>query len=121
FEDIEDRQEDERENPKIENFIITDEIIPDSLPPHQRLENNINAIKVLKILEEENRNASRDEQVVLSKYVGWGGLSDVFDENKTGQWERARDFLKENLTPREYESCKESTLTAFYTPKIVID
>ncbi len=121
FEDIEDRQEDERETPKIENFVITDEIIPDSLPPQQRLENNINAIKVLKILEEENRNASKDEQVALSKYVGWGGLSDVFDENKTGQWERARDFLKENLTPREYESCQESTLTAFYTPKIVID
>ncbi|KKH59868.1 N-6 DNA methylase, partial [Methanosarcina mazei] len=86
-----------------------------------RLENNINAIKVLKVLEEENRNANRDEQVALSKYVGWGGLSDVFDENKTGQWERARDFLKENLTSREYESCQESTLTAFYTPKIVID
>jgi len=121
FEDIEDRQEEERESPKIENFIITDEIISDSLPPQERLENNINAIKVLKVLEEENRNANRDEQVALSKYVGWGGLSDVFDENKTGQWERARDFLKENLTSREYESCQESTLTAFYTPKIVID
>nr|WP_306816143.1 helicase-related protein [Clostridium tepidum] len=121
FEDIEDRQEDERETPKIENFVITDEIIPESLPPQERLENNINAIKVLKTLEKENREANREEQEILAKYVGWGGLSEVFDESKTGQWERARNFLKENLSLSEYEDCEESTLTAFYTPKTVID
>lgn len=121
FEDIEDRQEDERETPKIENFVITDEIIAESLPPQERLENNINAIKVLKTLEKENREANREEQEILAKYVGWGGLSEVFDESKTGQWERARNFLKENLSLSEYEDCEESTLTAFYTPKTVVD
>lgn len=60
-------------------------------------------------------------QEILAKYVGWGGLADVFDENKDGKWSEARIFLKENLTPKEYEAAKESTLTAFYTPKTVID
>lgn len=121
FEDGEDRQEETIESPRAENFIITDEILAESLPPQERLENNINAIGVLKRLEDEDRGASIEEQEILAKYVGWGGLSDVFDESKTGQWERARNFLKENLSPSEYEACKESTLTAFYTPKVVID
>lgn len=121
FEDIEDSQEEAIESPKAENFVITDEIIAENLPPQERLENNINAIKVLRRLEEEDRKASKEEQEILAKYVGWGGLSEVFDEGKTGQWERARNFLKENLSPSEYEACEESTLTAFYTPKTVID
>ena len=121
FEDGEDRQEEIIERPRAENFIITDEILAESLPPQERLENNINAIRILKMLEEEDRGASKEEQEILAKYVGWGGLSDVFDESKTGQWERARNFLKENLSPSEYEACEESTLTAFYTPKVVID
>ena len=121
FEDGEDRQEEIIERPRAENFIITDEILAESLPPQERLENNINAIRILKMLEEEDRGASREEQEILARYVGWGGLSEVFDENKTGQWERARNFLKENLSPSEYEACEESTLTAFYTPKVVID
>jgi len=58
---------------------------------------------------------------LLDGYLGWGGLADVFDENKKGQWEEARNFLKENLTEEEYERAKESTLTSFYTPKIVVD
>src|SRR5699024_1038911 len=103
------------------NFVITDEILAESLPPQERLENNINAISVLKMLEEEAREASKEEQETLAKYVGWGGLSDVFDESKTGQWERARNFLKDNLSLSEYEACEESTLTAFYTPKVVMD
>ena len=53
--------------------------------------------------------------------MGWGGLPEVFDEEKGGQWIQARDFLKENLSQEEYSSARESTLTAFYTPKIVID
>ncbi|CAM2893761.1 Eco57I restriction-modification methylase domain-containing protein [Erysipelothrix tonsillarum] len=121
FEDGEDRQEEIIERPRAENFIITDEILAESLPTQERLENNINAIRILKMLEEEDRGASREEQEILARYVGWGGLSEVFDENKTGQWERARNFLKENLSPSEYEACEESTLTAFYTPKVVID
>ncbi len=106
---------------KAENFTIKDDVLPEKLLPSERLENNINAIKTLKFLESENRNATTDEQEILAKYVGWGGLADVFDEKKEGQWEKARQFLKENLSPKAYESAMESTLTAFYTPKIVID
>ena len=57
----------------------------------------------------------------MAKYVGWGGLADVFDEEKGGQWKEARSFLKENLSQAEYEAARESTLTSFYTPKTVID
>ena len=101
------------------NFKITEEIQSEKLLPSERLNNNIEAIKVLKNLKE--REAADDEKIALSKYVGWGGLADVFDENKSGQWEEARNFLKENLTQEEYDNAKASTLTAFYTPKIVID
>ncbi|WP_454961705.1 helicase-related protein [Eggerthia catenaformis] len=101
------------------NYKITgkDEI----LPPSERLKNNIEAIKVLKKIEERHSHATKEEQDILSKYVGWGGLSDVFDEEKQGQWQEARDFLKENLSQSEYDAARESTLTAFYTPKVVID
>ncbi|NQR01221.1 DEAD/DEAH box helicase family protein [Streptococcus suis] len=91
------------------------------LPPSERLKNNIEAIKVLKKIEERHSHATKEEQDILSRYVGWGGLSDVFDEEKQGQWRVARDFLKENLSQSEYDAARESTLTAFYTPKIVID
>ncbi|WP_412459268.1 helicase-related protein [Fusobacterium necrophorum] len=91
------------------------------LPPSERLKNNMEAIKVLKEIEERHSHATKEEQDILSRYVGWGGLSDVFDESKEGQWLDARKFLKENLSPSEYDSARESTLTAFYTPKIVID
>ena len=101
------------------NFKITEEIQSEKLLPSERLNNNIEAIKVLKNLKE--REAADDEKIALSKYVGWGGLADVFDENKSGQWEEARNFLKENLTQEEYDNAKASTLTAFYTPKIVVD
>lgn len=92
-----------------------------SLTPSERLSRNISALQVLFNIESENRNAREDEQEVLSGYLGWGGLADVFDENKKGQWEEARNFLKENLTEEEYKRAKESTLTSFYTPKIVVD
>ncbi|WP_418886709.1 SNF2-related protein [Filifactor alocis] len=101
------------------NYKITRE--EEALPPSERLKNNIEAIEVLKLLEEEHRYATKEEQDILSRYVGWGGLSDVFDEEKQGQWSKARDFLKENLSSTEYDAARESTLTAFYTPKIVID
>ena len=69
---------------KYRNFKISEEILPEKLLPGERLKNNIEAIKILKKLESENKNASKEEQKVLSKYVGWGGLSDIFDENKKG-------------------------------------
>ena len=101
------------------NYKITGE--DEILPPSERLKNNIEAIKVLKEIEERHSYATKEEQEILSKYVGWGGLSDVFDEEKQGQWSKARDFLKENLSQSEYDAARESTLTAFYTPKVVID
>ena len=101
------------------NFRIKKENQVEKLTPNQRLENNINAIRVLKNLNENQAN--EQEKEILSKYVGWGGLADVFDENKKGQWENARNYLKEVLTSEEYNNARESTLTAFYTPKIVID
>lgn len=101
------------------NYKITGE--DEILPPSERLKNNIEAIKVLKEIEERHSHATKEEQDILSKYVGWGGLSDVFDEEKQGQWSKARDFLKENLSQSEYDAARESTLTAFYTPKVVID
>ena len=101
------------------NYKITRE--DEILPPSERLKNNMDAIKVLKEIEERHSHATREEQDILSKYVGWGGLSDVFDEEKQGQWQEARDFLKENLSQSEYDAARESTLTAFYTPKVVID
>ncbi|MEQ0489052.1 SNF2-related protein [Anaerococcus murdochii] len=133
FEDIDNNNEEEvkkdkktdRENIEgvsevsLENYKIINE--EENLPPSQRLKNNIEAINVLKVLEKENRSARKDEQEILAKYIGWGGLSDVFDEEKEGQWLDARNFLKENLTGEEYNRARESTLTAFYTPKVVID
>lgn len=101
------------------NYKITRE--DEILPPSERLKNNIEAIKVLKEIEERHSHTTKEEQDILSKYVGWGGLSDVFDEEKQGQWKDARDFLKENLSSDEYDAARESTLTAFYTPKAVID
>lgn len=133
FEDIDNNNEEEVKKDKktdieniegvsevsLENYKIINE--EENLPPSQRLKNNIEAINVLKALEKENRSARKDEQEILAKYIGWGGLSDVFDEEKEGQWLDARNFLKENLTGEEYNRARESTLTAFYTPKVVID
>lgn len=103
------------------NFKITEETLPEKLSPSERLNNNLEAISMLNRVESGQRELDSTAQEVLAKYVGWGGLADVFDESKEGQWEVARSFLKENLSPSEYEAAKESTLTAFYTPKTVID
>lgn len=69
--------------------------------------------------QEENRFATPEEQIVLSKYVGWGGLSEAFDENNSA-WATEYLELSSVLTPEEYASARESTLTAFYTPPEVI-
>jgi len=103
------------------NFKITEEILPEKLTPSERLNNNLEAISMLNRVERGEREPDSTAQEVLAKYVGWGGLSEVFDESKEGQWKEARAFLKENLSQDEYDSAKESTLTSFYTPKTVID
>ena len=87
--------------------------------PTERLHNNIEAIKTLKNIEKENRLATSEEQEILAKYVGWGGLADAFDESKNS-WHNEYLELKELLNEKEYERARESTLTAFYTPPYVI-
>ena len=85
----------------------------------ERFRRNIMAIQLLKKCQEENRFATPEEQIVLSKYVGWGGLSEAFDENNSA-WATEYLELSSVLTPEEYASARESTLTAFYTSPEVI-
>lgn len=88
--------------------------------PKEKVRRNIDAIKLLKKLEDENRLANKEEQEILASYVGWGGLPDVFDESKDN-WSEEYNELKEILTDEEYKSARASTLTAFYTPPVVIN
>ena len=81
----------------------------------ERFHRNYAAIKVLKDCQSENRFATPDEQKILSRYVGWGGIPEAFDE-RAGAWHTEYAMLKNILTPEEYASARESTLTAFYTP-----
>lgn len=99
------------------NYHITDNEIGAGTP-RERYRNNVEAIQTLKKIESENRLATKEEQEILSKYVGWGGLADAFDESK---WTNEYKELKELLTEEEYSNAKESVLTAFYTPPIVIN
>ena len=85
----------------------------------ERFHRNYAAITVLKRCQEESRFATPDEQKILSRYVGWGGIPEAFDE-RAGAWHTEYAMLKNILTPEEYESARESTLTAFYTPPTVI-
>jgi len=85
----------------------------------ERFHRNYAAITVLKRCQQENRFATPDEQKILSRYVGWGGIPEAFDE-RAGAWHTEYAMLKNILTPEEYESARESTLTAFYTPPTVI-
>lgn len=104
-------------NQKKINYHITDKEIGAGTP-RERYRNNVEAIKTLKKIESKNRLATKEEQEILSKYVGWGGLADAFDESK---WTNEYKELKELLTEEEYNNAKESVLTAFYTPPIVIN
>lgn len=85
----------------------------------ERFHRNYAAISTLKKCQEENRFATTDEQKILSRYVGWGGIPEVFDE-RAGSWQTEYRMLKNILSPEEYASARESTLTAFYTPPTVI-
>ena len=87
--------------------------------PREKFNNNVEAIRVLKKCEEENRFATPQEQEILSKYVGWGGLPQAFDE-KDFSWSNEYSILKNLLDEKEYSQARESTLTAFYTPHVVI-
>ena len=96
------------------NYRITDDHIGEGAPL-ERFQRNLDAIRTLKTVEAENRSATAEEQTVLAQYVGWGGLADFFDEKNPRYAE-----LKELLTDAEYAAARESTLTAFYTPPVVI-
>lgn len=85
----------------------------------ERFHRNYAAISVLKECQKENRFATPEEQIILSKYVGWGGIPEAFDE-RAGSWQSEYTMLKNILTPEEYAAARESTLTAFYTPPEVI-
>ena len=85
----------------------------------ERFRRNMEAIRVLKECEFENRFATPEEQEILSQYVGWGGIPEAFDENNSS-WADEFIELYTALSPDEYESARASTLTAFYTPPVVI-
>lgn len=98
--------------------------IPNDFKKHQNLkikyQENVDAIKLLQKIEQENRLATKDEQEILAKYNGWGGLAKVFDINSQ-EWQEQYKEVKELLTPEEYEKAKASVVNAFYTDKTIID
>ena len=100
------------------NFHITDDNLGVG-GPKQKFARNIEAIQTLRILEQEHRGATAEEQQVLSQYVGWGGLADVFDPNKEN-WSAEYTQLKGLLTEEEYAAARASTLNAHYTSPVVI-
>ena len=100
------------------NFHITDDNLGVG-GPKQKFARNIEAIQTLRTLEQEHRGATAEEQQVLSQYVGWGGLADVFDPNKEN-WSAEYTQLKGLLTEEEYAAARASTLNAHYTSPVVI-
>ena len=133
-----------QENKQLENienneekFVAKDDVIVESIESqrinyhiqndfkkHQNLkikyQENVDAIKLLQKIEQENRLATKDEQEILAKYNGWGGLAKVFDINSQ-EWQEQYKEVKELLTPEEYEKAKASVVNAFYTDKTIID
>ena len=101
-----------------ENFRITDDNLGTG-GQKEKFWRNIKAIATLKQMEQEHRNATPEEQHLLSQYVGWGGLADAFDPHKES-WSTEYEQLKELLTPEEYAAARGSTLNAHYTSPVVI-
>jgi len=110
-----------KEPPKqvLHNFQIKDEQLGHG-GAKEKFQRNVEAIETLKQIESENRIATLHEQNILSKYVGWGGLSQAFDESNTA-WSKEYLQLKELLSEGEFSSARESTLNAHYTSPIIID
>ncbi len=104
-----------------ENYEISYDNYTVLVKASERLARNIEAIKTLVDIESNNKILTSEDKDKLANYIGWGGLADVFDETKEGQWKEARDFLKSNVSLSDYGNMRESTLTAFYTPKTVVD
>ena len=101
-----------------ENFHITDDHLGEG-GPKAKFQANVEAIKLLKYLEETTGQATPEQQKILSRYVGWGGLADAFDPDKES-WSKEYAQLKELLTPEEYAAARGSTLNAHYTSPTVI-
>lgn len=126
-EDIIDGEIIEEEDEKVDDTVsgvnykidIANTIKRESFAPRSRFRDNIEAITLLNKLESENRNATEEEQCILAKYVGWGGLQDAFDSTKE-KWASEYDELKALLSDEEYIAARQSTLTAFYTAPEVI-
>lgn len=101
------------------NFTITESTFSNLGGDKTRCQNNIAAIRLLKQIEGEKRSATPDEQQILAKYIGWGGLANAFDSSKT-DWSKEYTELKTLLTPEEYSSARSSTLNAHYTSYTII-
>ena len=104
--------------PPARNFRIIDEHLGEG-GPKQKFARNVEAIRTLQTLENENRNATPEEQEILSQYVGWGGLADAFDPDKDS-WAKEYKELKGLLSEDEYAAARASTLNAHYTSPTVI-
>jgi len=115
---VAEKQEFPSPEPILRNYQITDDAYGTG-GAKEKFQNNVAAIRMLRSLEEENRLANPAEQEILSKYVGWGGLPQAFDENNTA-WTREYHELQGLLTPAEYVSARASTLNAHYTSPVVI-
>ena len=105
-------------DPPAQNFRITDDHLGEG-GPKAKFRANMDAINTLKTIELESRSATPEEQEILSRYVGWGGLADAFDEGKTG-WASEYQELFNALSPEEYAAARASTLNAHYTSPTVI-
>lgn len=101
------------------NYKITDNSLGEGTKK-EKYKRNIEAIKVLQQCEQENRYATPEEQEILSQYVGWGGIPEAFDKSND-DWTKEYNELSSLLTEKEYKEAKQSTLTSFYTPPIVIN
>lgn len=105
---------------KTHPFYLTEEILAYNGGAKARFRDNINAIKVLKTLQVENRAATDEEKTILAKYAGWGGIANAFDETQDS-WQNEFDELKSLLNIEEYNSAKASVNDAFYTDKNIVD
>lgn len=102
------------------NFFYLDNELEQKLSIKRKYERNIKAIKLLDVLKKEDRTATFEEKKILAGYTGWGGCSQIFDENNL-DWKEQRKILKNLITIKEYNNARASTLTSFYTPYVIID
>ncbi len=100
------------------NFRITDEALTDPKSVDERFLNNLSAVKILKLTEEENRSPSAEEKHILSKFSGWGGMAELFSWNPQGVWKQRQELFKSELDLQDYElsGAERASTTSYYTP-----